>query len=223
MSQSGIEEYRPTQNITVMQKAFNLHAIKPPLEPTHLGAGILTVDNFLSAEECHKFIQRSEARGYEKAAIRTDEGDRIVKDLRNNDRVIFDDILLASQLFERAKPFLVLEKDGWILSRINERFRFYRYSEHQKFSWHLDGKVTDTHGDETFLTFMVYLNDDFDGGSTDFNWEKVKPKRGRALVFPHRLRHQGSPVIAGTKYVLRTDVFFARSKNGKDSDRNAWD
>ena len=181
-----------------------------PIEPTHLGAGILTVDNFLSAEECRNLIQRSETIGYEEAAIRTDEGDRIFKDARDNDRVIFDDLPLAQQLFERAKLFLVPEKDGWTLSRMNERFRFYRYREKQKFAWHLDGKVTDTRGDETFLTFMVYLNDDFEGGSTDFNWEKVNPKRGRALVFPHRIRHQGSPVTAGAKYVLRTDVFFSQ-------------
>ncbi|MGJ7580390.1 2OG-Fe(II) oxygenase [Variovorax sp. RHLX14] len=183
--------------------------MQPPFEITSLGAGILTIDNFLSVEECQNLIQHSEAIGYEQAAIRTDEGDRVIKDIRNNDRVIFDDMSLAGQLFERAKPFLIPEKDGWILSRMNERFRFYRYIEKQKFAWHLDGTVTDTHGDETFLTFMMYLNDDFEGGSTDFNWEKIEPKRGRALVFPHRLRHQGSPVSAGSKYVLRTDVFFS--------------
>ncbi len=190
-------------------EASNSFATELPIELTHLGAGIITIDNFLSAEECQKLIQRSEAVGYAEATIRTDEGDRVIKNTRNNDRVIFDDISLAGQLFERAKNFLVQEKDGWVLSRINERFRCYRYKEDQKFVWHLDGKVTDTHGDETFLTFMVYLNDDFEGGSTDFNWEKVMPKRGRALIFPHRLRHQGSPVNAGSKYVLRTDVFFS--------------
>ena len=192
-----------------MHKVLNSLALEPPIKLTHLGAGILTVDNFLSAEECRKLVQRSEAIGYEEAKIRTDDGDRILKDLRNNDRVIFDDVSLAAQLFERAKKFLAPEKDGWMLRRLNERFRFYRYSEKQKFAWHLDGKVTDTHGDETFLTFMVYLNDDFEGGNTDFNWEKVKPKRGMALVFPHRLTHQGSPVSSGHKYVLRTDVFYS--------------
>lgn len=66
---------------------------------------------------------------------------------------------------------------------MNERFRFYRYSKKQKFAWHLDGKVSDSHGNETFLTFMMYLNDDFEGGCTDFIWEKVNPKQGTALIF----------------------------------------
>ncbi len=55
---------------------------------------------------------------------------------------------------------------------------------------------------------MVYLNDDFTGGSTDFGWESVVPRQGMALVFPHRLRHQGSAVVNGVKYVLRTDVMY---------------
>jgi len=62
---------------------------------------------------------------------------------------------------------------------------------------------------ESFLTFMVYLNDGFEGGSTDFGWESVQPVQGRALVFPHRLRHRGAVVGAGVKYVLRTDVLYA--------------
>lgn len=30
-----------------------------------------------------------------------------------------------------------------------------------------------------------------------------------ALVFVHRHLHEGAPVIAGRKYVLRTDVMYA--------------
>lgn len=55
----------------------------------------------------------------------------------------------------------------------------------------------------------MYLNDDYAGGATQFAWETIEPTAGSALVFPHRLRHQGAPLIAGTKYVLRTDVMYA--------------
>jgi hypothetical protein len=36
----------------------------------------------------------------------------------------------------------------------------------------------------------------------------VRPVRGTALVFRHRLLHEGAPVLTGRKYVLRTDVMY---------------
>jgi hypothetical protein len=71
------------------------------------------------------------------------------------------------------------------------------------------------------LTFLIYLNDDFDGGHTTFfmpakdgegvlNAFPVKPSRGCVLVFPHGTcaapLHEGSPVLKGCKYVVRTEV-----------------
>jgi hypothetical protein len=58
------------------------------------------------------------------------------------------------------------------------------------------------------LTFLIYLNDDFEQGYTEFSWEKVKPKTGMALVFPHMLTHRATSPINGTKYILRTDVMY---------------
>jgi len=34
------------------------------------------------------------------------------------------------------------------------------------------------------------------------------PERGKALVFYHRQVHEGTPVVRGRKYVLRTDVMY---------------
>ncbi|KAL3790032.1 hypothetical protein HJC23_011388 [Cyclotella cryptica] len=71
------------------------------------------------------------------------------------------------------------------------------------------------------LTFLIYLNDDFDGGHTTFlipakeregvlNAFPVKPVRGCVLVFPHGScaapLHEGSPVLKRCKYVVRTEV-----------------
>ena len=146
--------------------------------------------------------------GLPEAAIRTDDGERPYKDARNNDRLVFDDRALADRLFQRAAPHLPPELYGARLHGLNERWRFYRYERQQQFTWHVDGTVRLPGGEESILTFMIYLNDDFEGGSTEFGWESVKPVRGMALVFPHRLRHQGSVVHSGVKYVLRSDVMY---------------
>jgi hypothetical protein len=179
------------------------------MQVNRLGAGVFTIEKFLSPNECAQFIAESESLGYEEAAIRTEDGDRLYKDARNNDRIIFDRRELAAKLYERALPALPANIEGWVVSGFNERFRYYRYEKQQQFVWHYDGTVCIRPTEESFLTFMIYLNADFKGGNTDFGWESVRPVQGMALVFPHRLRHQGSVVTGGVKYVLRTDVLYA--------------
>lgn len=174
-----------------------------------LGAGVFTVEQFLSEGECAAHIARSESLGFQEAAIRTADGERLYKDARNNDRVIVDDPELARSLFGRAAHFLPTDVDGWWPVAFNERWRYYRYEEQQQFVWHQDGTYRKGPNEESLFTFMIYLNDGFSGGSTDFSWESIKPVAGMALVFPHRLKHRGAAVSSGVKYVLRTDIIYA--------------
>ena len=57
---------------------------------------------------------------------------------------------------------------------------------------------------------MIYLNDDFAGGETNFGETCIKPETGMALVFEHDLLHEGCAVMKGRKYVLRSDVMYGR-------------
>ena len=140
-------------------------------------------------------------------------GSHIAPEIRNNYRVIFDDPALALTLFERARallPAYLGERGEWQLSGFNERFRFYRYGEGEYFKWHKDGSFAKSQDEASCLTFIMYLNSDFEGGETEFRTEFIRPQTGTALVFPHRLPHQGSETTSGTKYVLRTDVMYRR-------------
>ncbi|KAF2716483.1 hypothetical protein K431DRAFT_235304 [Polychaeton citri CBS 116435] len=73
----------------------------------------------------------------------------------------------------------------------------------------------------SLFTFLIYLNDNFTGGETTFflpsaregvmNAYPVKPIQGSVVFFPHggaegALLHEGTGVIEGAKYVVRTDV-----------------
>ena len=73
----------------------------------------------------------------------------------------------------------------------------------------------------------MYLNDDFEGGHTNFYTPSpeegrleargVAPRTGAVLVFPHggemgSLVHEGSAVTKGAKYVIRTDVLYKKGK-----------
>lgn len=73
----------------------------------------------------------------------------------------------------------------------------------------------------SLFTFLIYLNDEFEGGETSFfipsvregvmNAYPIKPIMGSVAVFPHgeaqgALLHEGTGVTKGAKYVIRTDV-----------------
>jgi len=180
---------------------------------------ILTISEFFSLEECSAHIVASERGNYEEAPVSTGAGMVIMKDVRNNDRLIVDDAGLADDLWQRLGPFMpCVFKKKWQPVGVNERFRYYRYDIGQKFDWHTDGYYERENGERSFFTFMVYLNDSFEGGETAFTSKgdllsephnlKIKPKAGMALLFHHPILHIGEAVRAGRKYVLRTDVMF---------------
>lgn len=168
------------------------------------------IENYLSAAMCQHYIALGEEMGYQPSEVNFQGGSRRADEVRNNDRVIFDDPALAATLFERARPMLPDVIGQGKLAGFNERFRFYRYGPGEYFKWHRDGCFAKSPDEASYLTFIIYLNHDFEGGATEFRTEIIEPREGMALVFPHKLVHQGAPVISGSKYVLRTDVMYRR-------------
>jgi predicted 2-oxoglutarate/Fe(II)-dependent dioxygenase YbiX len=170
--------------------------------------GIFTIPEFFTPEECSRHINQSEKIGFEFATINTASGTVVDEAVRNNSRVIKDDPELAANLWRRLRDDLPAFLDGRQAIGINERFRFYRYESAQRFAGHVDGRFRRENGEESRLTFMVYLNDDFTGGETAFDEVAITPKCGTALIFRHELFHEGRPVTNGRKYILRSDVMF---------------
>jgi hypothetical protein len=188
-------------------------------ELTWQAKNIGTVADFLTAAECDDYIRLSESKGFEEAPVTTSRGMVMMKDVRNNDRVMIDDPDRASDLYRRLSGLLAPRfKEKWAPIGLNERLRLYRYDVGQQFDWHLDGHYERDNGERSYFTFMVYLNEDFEGGGTSFRngygtpvggFLQVTPRKGMALLFYHPIPHRGDPVIAGRKYVLRTDVMYA--------------
>ena len=179
------------------------------------GSKLFVIHGFFSPEECDRAIERSEQSGYADAPITTAAGFLMRKDIRDNARVMNDDPDLAADLWQRARGLLAPEWFDWKLVGLNERFRYYRYDVGQRFARHTDGYFERSNGERSHFTFMIYLNDGFEGGATAFHYCRpsllVTPKRGMALAFYHRLLHEGMPVVTGRKYVLRTDVMYRRA------------
>ena len=182
-----------------------------------IAEGIATVANFLSSEECAQFIEMSEAQGFEEATVSIPGNPVMMKRVRNNDRVNLDSPELAESLWPRIAPHVAEAYPFQRAKALDSRFRFYRYDLGQRFKRHVDGSVEV--GELTSkVTFMVYLNDDCQGGETIFREKdaavggeyeyRIKPESGMALLFEHRLWHEGAEVIEGRKYVMRSDILY---------------
>jgi prolyl 4-hydroxylase len=187
---------------------------------------IFTINNFFSNSECTQFIKYGKEMGFKEATVDTQlkrtnidkltDNTKIRKDIRNNDRLIFDNNKLANTIYAKliSLNFKEFIPDSNCFSAVNPRFKIYRYSEGQQFNRHVDG-VFIHNNEESRYTMLIYLNDDFKGGETEFYGQSIYdknitviPKTGSALIFSHNCKHAGLPVLMGNKYVLRTDLMF---------------
>ncbi len=172
---------------------------------------VFTIADVITASECVEMIARIEQLGPEAAPITTARGFVMRPDIRNNTRVMFDDVGLAAAVFSRIRGAIPASLCGRRAVGVNERFRCYRYEPGQRFAPHYDGAFTRSSTERSELTLMVYLNGDFTGGRTAFEelGVVVTPRAGTALLFQHLLLHEGCVVQSGVKYVLRSDVMYA--------------
>ena len=203
--------------------------------------GAYQLFNVLSETECDALIGVSEALGYQQDAAVS-----LPREIRHNDNFVWvaDDTTVATiwrRVAKQARRDLTLFDHKRPVG-LNARFRFYRYGSGDYFKPHTDGAwpgskvvdgrlVTNAYDDRySQMTFLLFLNDDYQGGATRFMVDAgdtqrparygaeyrevdVKTPRGGALCFPHGMHplhcvHSSEPILAGSKYIIRTDMLF---------------
>lgn len=130
----------------------------------------------------------------------------VVSDVRTNDVmwIMPFDFRTHITLYEFAKTvWHYLDDYG---TRYDQSFSFMepinvnRYEPGQRYHPHSDAGGNSTR----VISALVYLNDDFTGGETEFVLfgEKVQPKAGRLVIFPsnYAYAHAALPPTEGTKY-----------------------
>ena len=226
-----------------MSEDLSIHTESPAPRPAQSIDGVpgaVLIHGVLSPAECDLLIKLTESAGYDQ-----DAPTRLGRHVRHNENCV----LVASEafndvLFERCRHALPPMAHGRRLRGINRRYRFYKYQPGDIFRAHIDPSgwtgsgfdatgrlLDDAYGDRTsVMTFLAYLNDEFDGGETRFFIDpvaarlgeagpcrdvvSVAPKQGSVLCFFHGHSHPLSPwheggrLKAGTKYVLRSDVLY---------------
>ena len=149
---------------------------------------------------------------------------------------------IGQVLFDRCLPFLeaskTIAKDApqngvprdlaegtYDAYGLNPCFRVVKYAPGGFFLPHFDGGFERTEEDTSIQTFMMYLNDGFEGGPTNFfsdaqlhykpsDPENViysfQPKKGSCLIFNHRITHDGGVLISGEKWLFRSEIMFKK-------------
>ncbi len=199
----------------------------PTLELIHRKAFL--IHGLLDPVVCERLITWSTQHGYEPATF--GKGQR-VEGVRNNDRIIEDNMERADMLWQKMRAhmpedwmtphaFSRFARGPHIATGLNERFRWYRYTPGQRFAPHVDSVFQRPAPSQevSMLTALLFLNDGFDGGGTklwlDGSTHTVTPKTGSLLCFDHGLKHEGVCVDRGTKYILRSDVMYVPTTSEK--------
>lgn len=169
-----------------------------------------TIPDIMSPQACRALIERFEAQEWFGATVTGVNGRVVRGKLRDNTVALVEDPELADSLFELARPKLPEVLMGRALVGFKHKMRAYRYEVGQHFGLHTDRSYKGRGGSLSLLTFLLYLNDDFEGGETAFPEIDVlvTPRVGEALLFQHKVLHEGRRVISGTKVLLRTDVLY---------------
>lgn len=179
---------------------------------------VVEVPNFLDPAACKRVIELAHSHGFHEATINAASGAQLNRDVRNNERVIFDDDELAGEFWEKIQSHSKAMRFGSRAVGINERFRVYRYQPGHFFDWHQDGVFARENGETSRFTLLICLNDAFEGGATSFRAAhspyafdefRIEADAGKALLFFHPISHRGDVVTAGEKYMLRTDVMYS--------------
>jgi prolyl 4-hydroxylase len=173
---------------------------------------VFEIPAVMSPDECAEMIARIEQVGPTAAPITTARGFEMRPEIRNNRRAIIDDPALAQRLYDRVAAHLPQRLCNMRPIGANERFRCYRYDPSHRFAPHYDGAYRRSAHEQSLLTFMVYLNEGFGGGHTDFldYGVSIAPRTGSALLFQHVTLHEGCVVTSGVKYALRSDIMYRR-------------
>lgn len=191
---------------------------------------ISAIDNFLSQEECCRWIDWGLKTGFEEAK----QKQTAEMAFRDNGRIEFESEEIAQTIWLRLRPFVPEAIGSASASRralgCSPRIRVYRYVRGQRFGQHVDGSRDEPSlGGRTHFTVLVYLNggdrdlpeNQIKGGETVF-WKdrggnpttvalSFPPTRGMCMFHGHGdecMIHEGATVLDGVKYVLRTDAVY---------------
>lgn len=177
---------------------------------------VFEIEDFLSSDQCDAIVRKAVEKGVRDSTVVDDRGVQVLDLYMRKSKQTWlqsgDDEAVA-----RVNKF-VSEITGFPESH-QEELQVVKYQTSDYYKYHCDASF---HPDvipnmnrgcgPRIYTILIYLNDDFEGGETEFDVAgiRVTPKKGKAIVFQNvdenldlipESSHAGLPVKHGTKWV----------------------
>ncbi len=190
----------------------------PPKESLSEAPRIRTIENFASAAVCAWLIERARGKLGRARTYDVETGEGIVGESRTNSETDFN-IVESDLALILLRARIAAATD--LPPAVFELTKVLHYAVGQRFAPHFDFIDPATKGfagelearGQRLATFLVYLNDDYEGGETEFPalGLRHRGRRGDALLFANvdlagnpdrRTLHAGLPPTRGEKWVL---------------------
>lgn len=191
---------------------------------------LLEIPNILTKQECLTIIQQANNISHKLTnAVHSDElstEEYGWSNINGYNRALIVNSELTTKMFEKVKRLIPAEYNGNVITHINPSIRLLNYENYGKLPIHYDAANIDLSNNKihkTVFILSIYLNDNFNGGETDFidfdtlEVEKsIKPQTGKAIIFSLNNAHRGNKVIEldnndgyelpSRKYLLKCDI-----------------
>ena len=166
--------------------------------------------NSLSEELCKEIIDRFEKGGCGSQGVFADgtvnEDIKKTFDLnishldewKDLDKKLYE--ILSVELDEYMKSTMVADMVYFPVDIADSGYQIQKYNQMSGFyNWHVD----DTPLQKRYIVYMWYLNDVEEGGETEFRDFKIKPERGKLVMFPATWEwpHRANAPITSAKYI----------------------
>ena len=181
-----------------------------------IGPWVLTIDHFLTDDECDQLIALGAQRGYERSL---DVGPNVahgVYDGMESQTRTSTNAWCIKECFDATPELHQRMVDLTLIPMENHEYlQLLKYEVGQFYGAHHDYIAIQRHRAQgvRILTLFLYLNDVPAGGGTRFPHMNlaVTPKKGRVLLWPsvwndrpddrdYRTEHEALPVLEGVKY-----------------------
>lgn len=192
---------------------------------------IYEYENFISSDKCDEIINLVESSDVPSSLwnvgrnnVRNNNSINLTDNRINHKNIKTADDEAHSIFFKCHEKYL---NDNIILYymvhnhnllTVGSRYTYRYYDKSDYYDWHIDSD--DVH--ENLISYLLYLNDDFDGGNLLFLNEKISiiPKKGSMICFPCGLQmiHKSSPIKQGIKKVIWS-CYYRSNKNVSTSNR----
>lgn len=169
----------------------------------------IELPNFLTSDECDAIVEMAQEKGLEKSGLYEGDEDMYDERVRKSEQTwLYRPI---GNIAERIAQIAGLPVEN------QEAYQVVHYEKGGRYEPHYDACVYDCErmniGGPRIYTFLIYLNDDFEGGETHFPniGFTVKPEKGKAVLFRNvtdsgrilrESSHGGNPVRSGEKWII---------------------